>query len=85
MNLIALPALSDNSIWMFRDDRQATVVDPGESAPVFTAVAASHLTLAAILVTHREPTLSNLRFARHAASDGLAAVPAALQQRQNAS
>ena len=37
---------------MFYDGRQAVVVDPGESAPVLAALAASHLTLAAILVTH---------------------------------
>ena len=52
MNLIALPAFSDNYIWMFHDGRQAVVVDPGESAPVLAALAANHLTLAAILVTH---------------------------------
>ena len=49
MNLIALPAFSDNCFWMFHDGRQATVVDPGESAPVLAPLAASHLTLAAIL------------------------------------
>lgn len=52
MNLIALPAFTDNYIWMLHDGRQAVVVDPGESAPVVAALDAQHLTLAAILVTH---------------------------------
>ncbi len=52
MNLIALPAFTDNYIWMLHDGRQAVVVDPGESAPVVAALEAHRLTLAAILVTH---------------------------------
>jgi hydroxyacylglutathione hydrolase len=52
MNLIALPAFTDNYIWMLHDGRDAVVVDPGESAPVIAALDAQRLTLAAILVTH---------------------------------
>ncbi|HZT56572.1 MAG TPA: MBL fold metallo-hydrolase, partial [Burkholderiaceae bacterium] len=52
MNLLALPAFTDNYIWMLHDGRQALVVDPGESAPVIAALDARHLVLAAILVTH---------------------------------
>lgn len=52
MNLIALPAFTDNYIWMLHDGRQAVVVDPGESAPVIAALDAHKLVLAAILVTH---------------------------------
>lgn len=52
MNLIALPAFTDNYIWMLHDGRQAVVVDPGESAPVIAALDAHQLALAAILVTH---------------------------------
>ena len=52
MNLIALPAFTDNYIWMLHDGRQAVVVDPGESAPVIAALDAQQLVLAAILVTH---------------------------------
>ena len=52
MNLIALPAFTDNYIWMLHDGRNAIVVDPGESAPVIAALDAQHLALAAILVTH---------------------------------
>ena len=52
MNLIALPAFTDNYIWMFHDGRQAVVVDPADSAPVLAALTANQLVLAAILVTH---------------------------------
>ena len=52
MNLLALPAFSDNYIWMLHDGRQALVVDPGESAPVARALDAQGLVLAGILVTH---------------------------------
>lgn len=52
MNLVALPAFSDNYIWMLHDGRQALVVDPGDSAPVAQALDAQGLMLAGILVTH---------------------------------
>ncbi|MDO9285124.1 MAG: hydroxyacylglutathione hydrolase [Aquabacterium sp.] len=55
MNLVALPAFSDNYIWMLHDDRQAIVVDPGDAAPVAAALDARGLALAAILVTHHHP------------------------------
>ncbi|HWH81579.1 MAG TPA: hydroxyacylglutathione hydrolase [Burkholderiaceae bacterium] len=52
MNLTALPAFSDNYIWMLHDAQRAVVVDPGDSAPVIEALDAHRLALAAILVTH---------------------------------
>jgi hydroxyacylglutathione hydrolase len=52
MNLTALPAFSDNYIWMLDDGRQALVVDPGEAGPVTAALDARGLALKAILVTH---------------------------------
>ena len=52
MKLIALPAFTDNYIWMLHDDHQAIVVDPGDAAPVAAALDAQGLALAAILVTH---------------------------------
>ena len=55
MNLVALPAFSDNYIWMLHDDRQAIVVDPGDAAPVLAALDAQGLALSAILVTHHHP------------------------------
>jgi len=52
MNLIALPAFSDNYVWMLHDGTRAVVVDPGDAAPVIEALDARRLALAAILVTH---------------------------------
>ncbi|PUE61241.1 hydroxyacylglutathione hydrolase [Limnohabitans sp. Rim8] len=52
MNLIALPAFSDNYLWLWQQDQLAVVVDPGDAAPVLQALADHGLTLAAILVTH---------------------------------
>jgi len=53
MKLIALPAFSDNYIWLLHDDRHALVVDPGDSAPVL-AWLKQHpsIELDLILVTH---------------------------------
>jgi hydroxyacylglutathione hydrolase len=52
MNLTALPAFSDNYIWMLHDGARAVVIDPGDAAPVIAALDAQRLALAAILVTH---------------------------------
>lgn len=52
MKLVAIPAFTDNYIWMLHDGSQAIVVDPGDSAPVIDALASNSLTLAGILVTH---------------------------------
>lgn len=52
MKLIALPAFTDNYIWMLHDGHQALVVDPGDAAPVHEALRTFGLDLTAILVTH---------------------------------
>eukprot|EP01030_Chromulinospumella_sphaerica_P003315 gene3315-3243_t len=53
MKLIALPAFSDNYIWLLHDDHHALVVDPGESAPVRQWLQQHpHVQLDLILVTH---------------------------------
>jgi hydroxyacylglutathione hydrolase len=52
MKLIALPAFSDNYLWLWQQDSMAVVVDPGDAAPVLQTLASKGLTLAAILVTH---------------------------------
>ena len=52
MNLLPLPAFTDNYIWMLHDGHQALVVDPGDAAPVEQALQTWGLTLQAILVTH---------------------------------
>ncbi|GIX25080.1 MULTISPECIES: hydroxyacylglutathione hydrolase [Caldimonas] len=52
MKLLALPAFTDNYIWMLHDGREALVVDPGEAAPVIEALQTHGLRLSGILVTH---------------------------------
>jgi hydroxyacylglutathione hydrolase len=52
MKLVALPAFTDNYIWMIHDGRQALVVDPGDATPVLAHLQAHGLALTAILVTH---------------------------------
>ena len=52
MNLLALPAFTDNYIWMLHDGQRAVVVDPGDAGPVIEALDRLGLQLAGILVTH---------------------------------
>jgi hydroxyacylglutathione hydrolase len=52
MELVALPAFSDNYIWMLHDGARALVVDPGDAAVVADALDARGLALTTILVTH---------------------------------
>lgn len=52
MKLVALPAFSDNYIWLLHDGQQAIAVDPGDAAPVQAALDVHGLALAGILVTH---------------------------------
>ncbi len=50
--LIPVPALSDNYIWMICKNGRAAVVDPGQSAPIEALLDQRHLVLDAILLTH---------------------------------
>ncbi|WP_431051763.1 hydroxyacylglutathione hydrolase [Roseateles sp. L2-2] len=52
MNLVAVPAFSDNYLWLLHDGRSALVVDPGDAAPVKDALRSLGLDLQGILVTH---------------------------------
>lgn len=52
MDLLALPAFSDNYLWLLHDGTHALVVDPGDAEPVFAALKHHSLKLSAILVTH---------------------------------
>lgn len=62
IQVIPVPALRDNYIWLIRlpgkrpeDPARAVIVDPGDAAPVLAALAAHRLQPAAILVTHHHP------------------------------
>ena len=52
MNLLPIPALADNYIWLLHDGQQALVVDPGDAEPVLQFLQAQGLALQTILVTH---------------------------------
>jgi hydroxyacylglutathione hydrolase len=53
LQVVPLPALADNYIWVLHDDDgQAIVVDPGEAQPVEAALKQRDLQLRAILLTH---------------------------------
>ena len=52
MNLIPLPAFSDNYIWLLQHQGLALVVDPGDSSPVSDWLAENNHKLDCILVTH---------------------------------
>lgn len=55
MNLIPLPAFSDNYIWLLHHQGRALVVDPGDGQPVLDALSHYGLVLDLILVTHHHP------------------------------
>jgi hydroxyacylglutathione hydrolase len=52
MNLLPIPAFSDNYIWMLHAAGQALVVDPGDAQPVLAMLQQQGLQLQGILVTH---------------------------------
>jgi hydroxyacylglutathione hydrolase len=52
MQLIPIPAFSDNYIWALHDGRQALVVDPGEAEGVAHWLQQEGLRLDTILITH---------------------------------
>ena len=54
MNMLTISpinAFSDNYIWLIRRGNQGFVVDPGEPAPVLTALKAGGIELSGILIT----------------------------------
>lgn len=50
--VLALPAFTDNYIWLIHDQRHALVVDPGDAQPVIKLIDQLGLELLAILNTH---------------------------------
>ncbi len=55
MQIDAIPAFTDNYIWLLSHDGEAVVVDPGDAAPVERTLRERGLRLRAILVTHHHP------------------------------
>ena len=55
ITVTALPAFSDNYLWLLERDGHAAVVDPGDAAVVQAALEERRLKLAAILITHHHP------------------------------
>lgn len=52
LHVHAIPAFSDNYIWLMHDGRNAAVIDPGAAEPVEETLARMGLSLCAILLTH---------------------------------
>lgn len=50
--ITAIPAFSDNYIWLLRYGSFAVVVDPGDATPVIETLKKLSLTLTGILITH---------------------------------
>lgn len=55
LDVIPVPAFTDNYLWLLVRGQEAVVVDPGDAAPVEKALAERGLRLTAILVTHHHP------------------------------
>ena len=52
LHVHAIPAFSDNYIWLMHDGSNAVVVDPGVAEPVEETLAKMGLSLSAIVLTH---------------------------------
>ena len=52
MDLIPVPAFSDNYVWLLHDGERALVVDPGEARGVLQTLTRLRLRLDTILITH---------------------------------
>ena len=55
MNLTALPAFTDNYIWLVDDGTDAVAIDPGDARPVIDHLERQRLNLRTILLTHHHP------------------------------
>ena len=53
MELIRIPALSDNYIWLLSNENsECVIVDPSQAKPVIDTISQRSLTPVAILLTH---------------------------------
>ncbi len=53
LDITAIPALSDNYVWLVRHGQHALLIDPGEAQPVLDYLHAHHLSPTQIWVTHQ--------------------------------
>lgn len=51
-NICAVPAFTDNYIWLLSANNHAVVVDPGDAQPILAYLSEHSLELSAILITH---------------------------------
>lgn len=77
-DVIPVPALSDNYIWMLRDPASGTVavVDPGQAEPALEAAAARDWTINQVLITHWHPDHTGGTAAIRAATSATVTGPA---------
>lgn len=52
VKISAIPAFTDNYLWLIHNHSHAIVVDPGDASPIMTTLTQQGLQLAAILLTH---------------------------------
>ena len=52
LKIVAIPAFTDNYLWLLHNGQSGLVVDPGDAAPVLKSLEKLKLKLEAILVTH---------------------------------
>lgn len=52
LRVLTVPAFRDNYLWLVHDGVHAVAVDPGDAAPILSALSSHALTLTAILLTH---------------------------------
>lgn len=55
LDVHAIPAFTDNYLWLLSRGGDAVIVDPGDAAPVLQALEQRKLKLTAILITHWHP------------------------------
>jgi len=55
LTITAIPAFTDNYLWLLERGNDAVVVDPGDAAPVRRALQERGLALRGILITHWHP------------------------------